>query len=363
MRVLHVINSLSTGGAEKLLLDTIPVFNKKGIKVDILVIDGTIHPYLARLKELSCCDIYSLKTKSVYNPINIFKIIPFLRNYEILHVHLFPSLYWVALAKVISISKTKLVFTEHSTSNRRIESAFFNILDRFIYNRFSKIICISKEIKTLVFETYRLTENKLVFIENGIDLNIFSNAEPLERRKIRSDIGESDKLLIQVAGFRYQKDQKTTIKALCHLPVDFKLILVGDGENREYLEKLVQELNLQNRVIFLGVRMDVPSLMKTSDIIIVSSHWEGMPLSVIEGMAVGKPVVASNVPGISQLINGVGILFEQGNEIELAAKIFELFSDSDYYQSFAKAGHTASLKFDIEVMIKKQISLYKEILS
>lgn len=362
MKILHVINNLGMGGAEKLLLDTIPMFNKKGCRVDLLLIDATNYPYLNKLKEINCCEIYTLNSKNIYNPLNIFKIIKFLKKYDLFHVHLFPAQYWVVLAKLISFSKTKLVFTEHSTSNTRIEYPIFRFIDRFIYRFYDKVVCITLEIKNVLISHANLDSNKLIIVENGINVDLFNKANPIDKKDIDENILESDKLLIQVAGFRYQKDQTTTIKSLQYLPPNIKLLLVGDGEFRNDLERLVNDLNLQNRVYFLGVRLDVPVLMKSSDIVIISSHWEGMPLSVLEGMAVKKPVVASNVPGVFQLVDGVGILFEKSNEKELAAKIEVLLNDKIYYDKIALAGLGRAMQYDINSMVDKQIELYNGLL-
>ena len=108
-------------------------------------------------------------------------------------------------------------------------------------------------------------------------------------------------IVIMVAAFRKQKDQDTLIKAIAKLPQEkFELWLVGDGERREELKKLVVEQNMEDNVKFLGVRSDVANVLKTSDVVVMSSHWEGLSLSNLEGMSVGKPFVASNVDGLRE---------------------------------------------------------------
>jgi len=87
MKIVHIINSLASGGAEKLLLDTLPIYKEKGIVVDLLVLNGTSSPFMQALKETACCSIYSLGLNSVYNPIQVFKLIPFLNKYDIANVH------------------------------------------------------------------------------------------------------------------------------------------------------------------------------------------------------------------------------------------------------------------------------------
>jgi len=363
MKILQIIDSLTTGGAEKLILETIPLLSQKGIQVDLLVLDGNEYPYMKQLKALNCCTIFSLGKGSLFNPFYILKIIPYLKKYDLLHVHLFPAQYWVILAKIISFSKVKLVFTEHNTSNTRMQKSFFRIIDRNVYKFYDKVVCISKEVKQVLLEYVDFKSNDLILIENGVNLNSINEALAIDKKKMNHTIHETDKLLIQVAGFRIQKDQKTVIRAMQYLQSNVKLLLVGDGALRSECELLVSKLNLQERVFFLGVRTDVPSLLKTADVSVVSSHWEGFGLVAVEGMATGKPVIASDVPGLSNVVEGAGILFERGNEKDLALKIQELLDNVFYYTEVAKAGLDRANEYDINIMVDKQIKLYRELLN
>jgi len=362
MKLLHVINSLATGGAEKLILETIPLLKQRGVEVDLLVLNGNEFPYMQQLEQLNCCNIYSLGNGSVYNPLHLFKIIPYLKKYDLVHVHLFPSQYWVVLAKIISLSKIQLIFTEHNTTNNRIQNVFFSVLDKIIYRFYEKIICITPEVKEALVNHTNLNLERFIVVENGVNLNSISQAVEIEKSLITERIFNTDKLLIQVAGFRVQKDQKTVIRAIQYLDTNVKLFLVGDGSLRNESEQLVNELGLQERVFFLGVRTDVPSLLKTADISVVSSHWEGFGLAAVEGMAVMKPVIATNVPGLSNVVKGAGVLFEKGNDKELAYIVKELLSDVDYYNKVGKAGFERAKQYDINSMVDKQIQLYNELL-
>ncbi|AYN05205.1 glycosyltransferase [Flavobacterium sp. 140616W15] len=362
MKILQIINNLSTGGAEKLILETIPLLKEKGIVVDLLVLDDTQYPYMKELQKLDCCNIFSLGKGSPYNPTHIFKIIPYLKKYDLVHVHLFPAQYWVGIAKFISFSKTKLIFTEHSTSNRRMQKPFFKMLDKNIYRFYDKIVCITNEVQEVLFKHCEFKSKDICVIENGVNLHSIMGAKVMHKMQIDNRILESNKLLIQVAGFRPQKDQKTVIKALQYLDLNVKLLLIGDGPLQDECEELVGKLGLKERVFFLGVRIDVPSLLKTSDISVISSHWEGFGLAAVEGMAVRRPLIASNVVGLANVVNGGGILFEKGNEMELAKKIQELLEDSHLYNKISDSGFERAREFDINFMIDKQINLYKRLL-
>ena len=170
MKVLHIINSLGVGGAEKLLLDTIPKYNARGLTVDILVIKSDNELFLNQLKVLNCCKIIELNQKSVYNPLAIFKIIKYLKQYHIAHVHLFPALYFVPIAKLFSFSKIKLAYTEHNTTNRRISHKILKHFDKYIYCSYIKIVCISDEILNIISSYVYRIKGRMLIINNGVDL-------------------------------------------------------------------------------------------------------------------------------------------------------------------------------------------------
>lgn len=361
MKTLQIINSLDTGGAEKLILDTVPLYNEKDIEADVLVINDSKQPFLEKLKKLNCCKVFSLGGQSVYNPIFIFKLIPYLRKYDIVHVHLFPALYWVAFAKVLSFSKVKLVFTEHCTNNRRMNSSVFRMVDKIVYSFYEQVICITSEVQQVLLKHLNQTGEKFPVINNGVDLEIIYSAVAYERKDLDKSYLNTDHLIIQVAGFREQKDQPTLIKALMHLPKSVKLILVGEGPERKNCELLVSQLNLNDRVSFLGMRMDIPRLLKTVDFVVLSSKYEGLSLSSLEGMSAEKPFIASNVPGLTDLVKDAGVLFQLSNEIELAEIILTLIHDEVAYKKISSDCLERAAKFDVTIMVQKYISLYNDI--
>lgn len=362
MKVLQVINSFATGGAEKLLLETLPLYNSKEIQMDVLMLDGTNYPFLLLLKKINCCAIFHFGLNSLYNPLYIFKLIPFLRKYDVIHVHLFPTLYYVILAKILSFSKVKIVMTEHTTTNNRIQKKYLLFIEKFIYSKFSKIICISNEIDTIMKNYLQFKDkNKFITIENGVNLQNIRNAGKISKDQIATDISIKDKLIIQVAGFREQKDQPTAIKALLNLPSHYKLLLVGDGVCKLANEQLVKKLGLETRVYFLGLRTDVNNLLKTVDYVVLSSNYEGLSLSSIEGLASTKPFLASNVPGLATIVKDAGILFENGDHLALAKEILKLDNDQEYYDATVKSCIKRSQEFDISLMVQKHIALYEEL--
>lgn len=236
------------------------------------------------------------------SPKTVSRLRPYIKSADIVHVHLFPSSYIVALAN-IGINKP-LVFTEHSTHNRRRDKSYLRSLERWVYSRYTKIGCISEATAANLKEWIgkELASSRIEVIENGIDLTVYQNAEPKPAREL---FGREGKPLLMVSRFVPAKDQATVIRALPHIedPQIF-VAFAGDGETLEACKKLADDLGVSGRVVFLGNRDDIPTLIKSSFIGIQSSHWEGFGLTAVEMMAGGLPVIASDVDGLRQYCGG-----------------------------------------------------------
>lgn len=244
--------------------------------------------------------------------------------------------------------KDSIVFNELSIGKAHADLAMFNGV--------SKVF----EIKT-IFDDYLKFPEKTIVIHNGVVLQKIKKAIPYSKPKLHPQIESSDFLLLQISGFRPQKDQGTLIKALSLLPDNCKLILVGDGERKSELEHLVKSLNLGERAFFLGQRMDVPQLLKSVDTVVLSSHHEGLSLASIEGMASGKPFIASDVPGLTEVVRGAGLLFPQGDENQLAKVISDLLQNPEKRNEIAKLGMKRAEDYSIEKMVSKHIELYHSV--
>lgn len=356
MKLSIIINSLNIGGAEKLVADSFPLIKEKIEETQLIVLKHS-PSFIAKQLDHKDEHVKFLDKGSLYNPFLIFKLIPILRKSEVIHFHLFPTLYWVVIASMFVRNKPKLIYTEHSTHNKRRDSKIFKFLDRLVYSRIDKIVSISKDVDTNIKKHLGQTfESKVSLIHNGVDLQTITSATAYHKSDLEFE--DCDILLLQVSSFRWQKDQATLMKALKSLPSDYKLLLAGDGPLREEMEHLVKELDLTRRVHFLGNRPDVPNLLKTADIIVLSSKHEGLSLASIEAMASGKPFIASDVPGLREIVKGYGLLFEQGNEKALADTILSLEKNPGMKENVVKACQKRAEEFDIQKMVRAYIALY-----
>jgi len=359
MKILHVINGLGMGGAEKLLLDLSSYMCKdKKYSVAILVLNNQQEELKHNFEDQGI-KIYSVDFRSNYNPMNLYRIIKYMKQYDIVHSHLFPSNYLVSLAKIF-LQDQVIITTEHNTHNRRRNYSLLNSVEKFIYSKYNKVISVSNETQSSLLSWLGLmNDKKFVVIENSIDLKTFNRAKPYEKKLFFDD---TSFILTKVGSLHEQKDQDTIIKAMKLLPENVKLLLIGKGNKKDKLVQSINKLGLQDRIKFLGIRHDVPSIMKTSDIIIVSSNWEGFGVVAIEGMAAGVPVIASNVDGLKQIVEGFGIVFEKGNERELAKKVTELMGDVNYYNEIAKKCSDRSRDYSIEKLVEQYTRVYDDVL-
>ncbi|HJY11565.1 MAG TPA: glycosyltransferase, partial [Flavobacterium sp.] len=222
-------------------------------------------------------------------------------------------------------------------------------------------VCITIDVYQIIIKHLKEPKSKCVVIQNGVELQNIYDAQPYTKRMISGLFTDQDILLLHIATFNKHKDQKTAIKALKDLPENVKLVFVGDGSLKIDCENFAKELNLMNRIVFLGNRTDVARLLKTVDISILSTNGEGFSLVAIESMAAGIPFIGSDVPGMIN-VKGAGILFEKGNANELAFYIRKLIDESDFYESIVKSGKKRAEQFDIEFMVDKHILLYQTLL-
>ena len=359
LRIVQVINSLLSGGAEKLVVETSLKFIEAGHKVDILLLKTYDSPLSNQLEGNSDIDVYSLGADTnMYSPLCIGKIKKHLKaqQYDVVHAHLFPPFYWVALAKGAS-KKSIFIHTEHNTDNRRMSSSYLKWLERFMYKKYDCHIAISNTVRTNMERHILNKDIDIKTIFNGVNLSTITEAMPYAKSEF--GLQENDKLILQVSAFRPQKNQQTVIRALETMP-DVHLLLVGDGEKRQECEALTIDLNVNDRVHFLGIRSDVPRLLKTADIVVLSSHYEGLSLSSVEGMASGKPFVASDVPGLTEVVEGAGMLFEDNDHNQLADSIKTLFNDKELYTHTAKNCMQRSKDYDLNAMVAGYLTLYQE---
>ncbi len=354
MRILHIITSLELGGAEKLLTELIPLQKLEGHIVDLFILYDKHKVFDISYK---CCK-YNSKTSIL----NIFEILKEIKKgkYDVVHSHLIHSQIWTGLAKCLDFSKNRsYITTEHSTWNNRRKNNMFKYLDRVIFSKYKKIICISEAVKeSLISWLDDSNKDKYPVIENGVNLDYLKKLKPLDRKKL--NLKNEDIIITMVSRLEKAKDHETLFRAMVLLPKIYKLLIVGEGEREKELKELTRILKIEKRVQFLGMRKDVGEILKTTNIAVQSSYFEGFGITAVEAMACGTPLLASNVPGLSDVVKGAGILFSLGNNLELAKKILSLENEA-YKNEIIKKELARSEVYSLKISNSKYLKLYEEI--
>lgn len=346
MKVLHVISSLEIGGAQRLLSDLLPIQKQQGINISLLVLKSEDNDFSRKISEAGV-PIISLNVKSFRNPFLAFKVRNIIKDYDVVHAHLVHALYICSLAA--RGLKTKLIYTEHSTTNNRRGKVYVRPIEKFVYGRYDKLISISQQTQNALQDWLQSNDGRFIVINNGVDTKAFAN--------IHKDV--IPKSLVMVSRFAPSKDQETVIRAMKELDEDVTLRLVGDGENLNHCKKVANEIGVENRVQFLGTRSDVAELIAESYIGIQSSNWEGFGLTAVEIMACGKPVIATDVEGLKQVVEGAGFLFKVGDKKTLVDIVRKLLDDRSLYDNTSNQCCERASQYDICNTGHQYIDVYK----
>lgn len=362
MRILYIINKIQNGGAENVIINLILSLQNSKEEVSLLVLsDSEEDKTLAFKLKNTGMDIKTISHRSVYNPLLMLKMQTFISKncFDIIHVHLFPSCYWVALAQIFTKKKNKLIFTEHSSNNKRVNSIFFINIEKFIYSRYDQIIAVSDTIREKLIKAG--FKCPIAVIPNGIDLKQFAESALDLDQKSSCNLFDHKVTLMMTARFAPPKNQEVLIRLLPLLPRQYILVFAGAGINLAYCKNLANKLGLIDRIQFLGTRYDISSLMKVVDINILCSEYEGQSSVAIEAMASGRLFLGSNVPGIQDVVGSVESLFENRNPQKLKEKIIRCIEDSTYSNIIIKTNKQKSEQFSLAEMVKNHLELYNKI--
>lgn len=347
MKVLHVISSLEIGGAQRLLSDLLPSQKQQGIEVSLLVLKK-VDTEFSHIIEESGVPIISLDIKRYRNPFHAIKVRRIMKDYDIVHAHLVHALYLCSLAA--RGLKTCLVYTEHNTYNNRRDHLFLRPIEKWIYSRYQKLVSVSQQVQDALKEWLQADDDRFFVVKNGVNIKLFA---AIHREVVPLS-------LIMVSRFAPSKDQETVIRAMQLLDKEITLRLVGDGETLEHCKQVAKDCQVEDCVFFLGARTDVAELMAASYIGIQSSKWEGFGLTAVEMMAVGLPVIATDVEGLKQVVEGAGELFPEGDYIVLAKLIKDIICNKEKYDRMVRLSKERAADFDISHCVREFSEIYKE---
>lgn len=349
IKVAIIITSLNIGGAENMVTQLVGAISDK-YDIHLIVLSSKYNNHLEE-------DIEKKKIKTTYLNIsgkvklkNYLKLKSVLDEFkpDILHVHLdtLYSLIWAITNNV------KLIFTIHSQPYR-----IYNFKNKYIFH----ILKLMKKIK-FVGVTETITKEAIqIFKINKSDIVTIYNPVDIERFECKRSFNNIDStIFINIARFHKIKNHELLIKSfkrvLNQIP-NSKLLLLGDGDLRDDMIELVKSLNIQQSVIFLGNIPNTEEYLSKADVFVLSSNSEALPITVLEAMASGLPIISTNVGGLSDIINKNGKLVNKKDCIALSEAMIELAKDLDKRRMMSDKSRDIISKYDI----KKISNLYEDI--
>jgi sugar transferase (PEP-CTERM/EpsH1 system associated) len=313
--------------------------------------------------------VYDLQRRPGLDWRCMFRLARLLRRerVDIIQAHQYTPFFYSSMGRLPG--RRPLLFTEHGRHQPDYPRPKRIFANRLLLGRRDRVVAVGNAVKDALIANEGIAADRIAVIYNGIDLEPYRNGSHT-RESVRQElgIGSDELILIQVARLDYLKDHATAVRTLEHVRQqrpDARLLLVGEGPEESKIRQLTRQANLADAVQFLGLRKDVPRLLRAADFLLLTSISEGIPLTVIEGMAAGLPVVATRVGGMAEVVRDgdTGLLAPVGDGAALAKQVLRLAGDAELRRRIGQSGRArACADFAESRMHDSYVCLYEEML-
>ena len=352
MKILYVITGLGVGGAEKVVCDLADQMILKGHDVKIVYLTGSVlvKPISPRIELLP---LHLNSASNVFSASRKYKKI--IRDFspDVIHSHMIHANIFARLNH-LSFKYIRLICTAHnSNEGGRVRMLAYK-LTNFLSNLNTNV---SQEASESLISKGAFNKNNLITVYNGIDLNKFNF--------FNKDKSSNELSFLSVGRFNKQKDYPNLFQAISILKntidKEVKFYIAGDGELRPQLEQLIVDLGISDCVVLLGKRSDIPNLLNKSDYFVLSSRHEGLPTVVIEAMACGTFVIATDCGGSAEIMGDTGILVPPQNSEALAEAIKQAVGKTalDIQENNIKARQRVEELFSLEKSVENWLKIYR----
>ena len=294
-------------------------------------------------------------------------------QFDVLHTHGGTAGFWIRLVAAMSKKRPVIVHTYHGLHylnvlektgqavQQKVKRVSFKLIDRVLLSYTDRIICICRSDyeKAIFAGVANPTQTSIVY--NGIDPDFVLNPVCRENARKIFDLSSTEFIFGNIGRLHEQKGHKYLLEAFARVTNPARLLIVGDGELRDKLSILANELEISDRVSFLGVRSDISEFLSAIDVFVMPSLWEGQPIALLEALALNKPCIASDVDGIPEIItNGVNGYLVQPRNIDELARIMNLVLTDPVTleQLFSHNGSTIAPKFLAQNMATEVAKIY-----
>lgn len=368
MKIAWVIDSLKlVGGAQRGLLLFAKVIQGKNIHLTVVSLQDNLDSPLIEELENYKAEIVFFPGKNLRDPARILKLTRFFKKekFDVIHTHLtYANILGIFTGR---ITGTPVVATLHSAHVDNIRfSPMISKVEAFLLRYLANQV-IAVGYATAVVHKSRLKNRPILVVQNGIEIPLPISSE--RRAALRKEmIGYQTRVIIVAVGrLVEEKGYFHLIQAFSMLHdthPDTALVFVGSGSLENKLRTHVESAGLANHVTFLGTRRDVPDLLASSDILVNSSIWEGLPYAILEGMAAGLPVVATDVGDNAKVVvNGTGLVVPPEQPRLLCEALSTLVEQPELMKSYGSAAKThVTQNHGLITWLESLLVLYRSVL-
>ena len=364
---MHIVPMLGPGGAERVAVHIVRGLNPQRYEVAVVSIWRRVGCDIEQILDEFGTRVDYLGKGKGFDGRTYHKLHRVLKDYrpDIVHTHLQVLRY--ALPSLVLLRDMRTLHTVHNLAEREVESRA-RCIQSYALSHGVIPVAVSDEVAVSVERLYGVEDCRV--IPNGIPTSQYANPQVSRSEwRAREGFGEDDVLFACVARFAPQKNHSALLKSFAQGPAcdpNAHLILVGEGELREQLKEQAKSLDLSKQIHFLGLRTDIPDVLGASDVFVLSSDYEGNPLSVMEAMASGLPVISTQAGGVPDLFTDgkEGFLHPVGDSQAFANSMtFLLGSPAARQLMGAAAAQRAKENFDVSKMVREYEQLYEEMVS
>lgn len=361
-KLMQITHDLAIGGLQQVVVNLCRSIDREKFDVSVLCL-RTLGEFVPEVERLGI-KVHSFPQKqNGTDYLSFLKVAKILRRekIEVIHTHNTQPFVDGTIGALLSGVKT-IVHTDHA---RNFPDSFRYMLAEHLMSYFAyKIIGVSEHTSENLIQYEKISPKKIMTIDNGIDGSRFEIE--INQHEKRKELGIRSNGPVIGLGVRLAEQKGITyllqaMPQVINVFPDVTLVVAGDGELKEELQRDAIQLGIENNILFPGARLDIPELLKLFEIYVLPSLWEGMPMVLLEAMAAGCPVVATDVGGVSKVIDSEvnGLLVAPRDHGQLAIAIIRLLNHEQLRKDYAqRALQKFNKKFSADIMTRQYEDLY-----
>ncbi len=358
MNIVYVINSLGFGGAETQLYNLAKLIAKKVDRVSLVLLHDCAQVHKDNFENIGIDVINLGMTRGVPNPFYIFKLRKIFDriNPDIIHTH-------IAQANIISrlanFSKYKMICTAHNIKEGG------NFID-FLYKITDSLCQLTTNVSQEAVDRYNQEElvkkNKCICINNGVDTDLFDSSKVDVKNIATIKVFSNNEFptLLAVGRLCAQKNYDLMLDVISR--VDANLIIVGEGGDELKINEKITSMKLAGKVLMYGTSSDLRGIYKYSDALLMTSLWEGLPIVLLEAMAMNVPIISTDVAGASEILrkSDCGLLLGSFDAVNISVQLTQFLSENKLMEKGGVARDVALNEYSMASVAKKWLRIYMD---